>query len=283
VLVDRGRLVRGGAVPATPPSLQRRHAVSRWFGAGIGPGMQLSPSTRAAPPRPPELHRAGRARGGRHPRPLELLALALLGYVGLTAVFTLLGLAVTGPLDASVGDLDRRVAERFADGRTPAADTWSYWGSMLAETGVKIVATALVVVVLVWVWRRWDDAALVAGALILEASVFITVTFVVGRPRPDVVRLDDSPVDSSFPSGHVAAAVVYAAVVVVIARHTTKRWPVVVSSSVVAAIALTVAWARMYRGMHHLSDVVAGALLGVASLAVAVWIARAARRTEVAT
>ena len=34
------------------------------------------------------------------------------------------------------------------------------------------------------------------------------------------------------------------------------------------AVASAVAWGRMYRGMHYLSDVLAGALLGLVSLAV---------------
>ena len=43
------------------------------------------------------------------------------------------------------------------------------------------------------------------------------------------------------------------------------------------AIPLFVGWARMYRGMHHLSDVVAGLLMGLGALVILVFAARAAR------
>ena len=43
------------------------------------------------------------------------------------------------------------------------------------------------------------------------------------------------------------------------------------------AIPLFVAWARMYRGMHHLSDVIAGLLMGLGALVILVFAARAAR------
>jgi membrane-associated phospholipid phosphatase len=42
-----------------------------------------------------------------------------------------------------------------------------------------------------------------------------------------------------------------------------------VAIGLVAVVALSVALARMYRGMHFLSDVVAGAVLGAISVAVA--------------
>jgi len=116
------------------------------------------------------------------------------------------------------------------------------------------------------IWKRWNDALLVAITLVLEASIFLTVTLIVSRHRPDVTQLDSSPVDSSFPSGHVAAAVVYGAFAVIAARHTTKRRPVMLSVITASTVSIIVAWARLYRGMYHLSDVVAGALLGLASI-----------------
>ena len=196
-------------------------------------------------------------------RDVGLLAVA---YAAITAVLIAIGELITGPFDGSIGATDRRVARWFEAGRTPRLDDLSYWGSMLAETGVKIVLTAVAATVMIAVWRRWNDALLVAVALVLEACIFLTVTLVVGRHRPDVTRLDSSPVDSSFPSGHVAAAVVYGAFALIVARHTARRWPVVVAVLVAAAVSGIVGWARMYRGMHHLSDVVAGAALGLVSI-----------------
>jgi membrane-associated phospholipid phosphatase len=43
------------------------------------------------------------------------------------------------------------------------------------------------------------------------------------------------------------------------------------------AIALFVAWSRMYRGMHYVTDAGAGVLMGLAALAVIVFVARATR------
>ena len=92
------------------------------------------------------------------------------------------------------------------------------------------------------------------------------MTYLVSRPRPDVERLESSAVDSSFPSGHVAAAAAYGALVIIVYWHVRSR---IVRALVIVfsvAMPLIVGWARMHRGMHHLTDVIAGLLLGIVSV-----------------
>jgi len=49
--------------------------------------------------------------------------------------------------------------------------------------------------------------------------------------------------------------------------------------ALIAAIPVFVAWARMYRGMHHVTDSTAGVLLGIGALVVIVFATRAAGAT----
>lgn len=196
----------------------------------------------------------------------------LLAYAVLTLAWILLGRFLLG-IDRLVAN-DERFAAELAEDRTTRMDELTHWGSMLSDTTVKIVVTAILAAIAVAVWRRWHDAGMLALSLILEASVFITVTWVIGRARPDVPRLEGSPVNSSFPSGHVAAAAAYGAVVVVIAWHTRRRWLRALGVLAVALVVAAVAWARLYRGMHFLSDVIAGVALGIASIAAVWWIMR---------
>ena len=142
---------------------------------------------------------------------------------------------------------------------------------MLADTFVKIIVTAVIAGIMLAVWRSWREPLMVAIPLILEASVFITVTWIVGRPRPDVPRLEESPVDSSFPSGHTAAAAAYSAIAVVVFWRFRNVWVRTAVVVLVVAIPIIVGGARVYAGMHYLTDVVAGVLLGLASVFV-VWL-----------
>lgn len=168
----------------------------------------------------------------------------------------------------SLTRLDERLADRFVEDRTPGRTDLATWAAFPADTTTKIAATALLVIAMLWRWKRWHEAVFVASALIFEATAFITITAIVRRPRPDVERLLDSPVDSSFPSGHVAAATVYAAFAIVVFWHTRAVWARALAVVVAVLIPIAVGWARMYQGMHYLSDVAAGVVLGLVSVAI---------------
>jgi len=197
-------------------------------------------------------------------REVGILVAALLTVIG---VGTLVGLTLTdwGAPNA-ITDLDERVANAFADNRTDLLNDVVPFAAGVADTYIKIGISALICGFFLWKWRRWDEALYVALPLVFEATAFITITSIVQRPRPDVERLLESTINSSYPSGHVAAATVYAAVAVIVFRHTSNRVARTVAVMVVAAIVVAVTWARLYQGMHYLSDVVAGIVLGAVSL-----------------
>jgi len=46
-----------------------------------------------------------------------------------------------------------------------------------------------------------------ARAISLQATIFVTASAALGRPRTDVPHLDPAPPTSSYPSGHVGACV----------------------------------------------------------------------------
>jgi membrane-associated phospholipid phosphatase len=200
-------------------------------------------------------------------------ALALLAwYVGIVAVFTAVGAALTGPFGGSrLVHVDEDISRWFADGRKATFDDLAIAGRTLAETYVKIAVTLLVAAIVYAAWRAWRDVLMIVLPLVLEAASFITITWLVGRPRPDVPRLEVSPVASSFPSGHAAAATAYGAIAIVVWWRTENRVVRALAVVVVVAVPLIVAWARTYAGMHHLTDVVAGILLGAVSV-LAVWL-----------
>jgi len=167
---------------------------------------------------------------------------------------------------------DDDVAQRLVDSRTPERTDLAHWGAGIANTEIKIIVTAVIALLLIALLRRWHESLFLVATLVVEASAFVVASFIVGRSRPDVPRLLDSPVDSSFPSGHVAAATVYSALIVIVFRTTRSVAARVAIIAVCIPLPFVVGWARMYQGMHFLSDVVAGMLLGVATIALCAWI-----------
>jgi undecaprenyl-diphosphatase len=208
------------------------------------------------------------------PRPLDLrsvLAVVVGGYVVLVLTLAAFGhVLVHASLFDGLRATDDRVNRWAAHHRSGALDGFTdFWTT--AMNTVPAVAVALLVELRLSLRRRWRDAVLLLSGLALELAVFLTVNALVDRPRPDVKRLGDVPHTSSFPSGHVAATIVlYGSVALFVSlswKRDLVRW---LAWSVVVVFAGCVAFSRVYRGMHHPSDVLVGGLLGVACLAVAV-------------
>lgn len=188
-------------------------------------------------------------------------------YAAFTAAWYSLGWLLTHTLkDSWIVHNDRSMSEWFVSRRTPTLNSLTFIGSMMSDTMVKIVVTAIVAIAALIAWRRWLEPLMIVVALILEALTFITVTTLVGRPRPDVPRLEGSPVGSSYPSGHMGAAVAYSAIIVVVFWHTRRHWIRALAIVIGVLIPLCVGFSRIYRGMHFFTDVVFGALLGGASV-----------------
>lgn len=179
-------------------------------------------------------------------RLMSAAGLLVIVYLGLTAIWAGLGFLVTGPLaNTWLATVDQNVATWLVEQRTPALDDWSRIGTILAQTGVKIIATAIIAVVMFIIWRSWRDPFLICVALILEAAVFITVTGIVRRTRPDVTQLDEVSVGTGFPSGHAAAAAAYCAIAIVIFQRTRNVWIRAITVVLAVAVPLIVGISRM--------------------------------------
>lgn len=135
----------------------------------------------------------------------------------------------------------------------------------LSLLGIPIVYKCLTVLVAVWlVWRRRPVAAAYAVVTVVAGlKVAPTIKAVVRRPRPDLLDPIAGAGGYSFPSGHaVGVTVVALTLLVAILPELRAGWRrLVVLVAVVAVAAMCLA--RLALGVHYLSDVVAGVLLGV--------------------
>jgi membrane-associated phospholipid phosphatase len=183
--------------------------------------------------------------------------------LALWALVVGIGLLLTGPLDP-VDDAEESVSKAFARNRTSLwdaiTDVWSRLGNTEIVIGVCVIAVAL----LLSRTRNWRLAATPAIAIALQATIFVLAAGVVGRDRPPVPPMDTSPPTSSFPSGHVGASTALYTAFALLALRIERvwlRWTVV---AVCAVVPLLVAYARLYRGAHHVTDIVVGLLNGLA-------------------
>ncbi|WP_431917579.1 phosphatase PAP2 family protein [Nonomuraea jabiensis] len=174
--------------------------------------------------------------------------------------------------------------------RSLAADRTSLWntltdfGSSLSDTPYIVALTAIAAIVFRLVYRRWRESIFLVAAVWSQSLIFLATTEAVGRHRPPVRHIDPAPPTSSFPSGHVSAAVAfYCGMALVLTTHVRSRVLQVLIWVLGIAAPLAVGLSRLYRGMHFLTDVLWGVLLGVGCVVMAaraILYARERRRSE---
>jgi undecaprenyl-diphosphatase len=214
---------------------------------------------------------------GRHPAAVFVAAL-LTGFAVLALVSIALGLVVTDVLLDSGGL--RRADNGFVDSlvaeRTPfLTDASSVFSTVGGAPLLPILVGAIAIVAAVL--RQWLVAAFAVFALIVESATYRVTTLAVPRDRPHVHRLEGLPADASYPSGHTAAAIaVYVGLVLLLTSRFPTRALRVSAWAVAIVIPVLVAFARMYRGMHHPLDVAGGLVIGIGALLVLLFATRAA-------
>ncbi|WP_297083720.1 phosphatase PAP2 family protein [uncultured Demequina sp.] len=165
--------------------------------------------------------------------------------------------------------IDQPLLEWFAEHRTD--------GLTAVMEGITVLFGPVVLPILVGVgclvwWRRsgsWRDPALLVGAMIVSTLLSVAIKATVARPRPaeEFQVVPGQEASFSFPSGHSTgtATLVLVAAYLLWRRHRGKRALVAFALGSVALIGL-VATTRLYLGYHFLSDVLAGACLGLFTL-----------------
>ncbi len=124
-----------------------------------------------------------------------------------------------------------------------------------------VTAPVIVVVgVFLTIRRRWEALAFWALAMIVSQLLIGPVKDLYERARPTLPLVETT--GFSFPSGHAtASAAIAVALVIVLVRAGPKRRNL---GMLAAAFAFLMASSRVYLRAHWLSDVVAGAALGIA-------------------
>ncbi|EFL15177.1 phosphatase PAP2 family protein, partial [Streptomyces sp. C] len=155
---------------------------------------------------------------------------------------------------------DRRLFDLVAQRHWPGAERVLPALGRAANHGVLWGATAAAITV-VGSPRARKGALTAAASLALASATINTVgKWSVRRPRPllegvPVARLPAVPPwTTSFPSGHSASAAAFTAGLAL----ESPGW-----GAAVAPVAASVAFSRVYTGVHYPSDVLAGAALGV--------------------
>jgi undecaprenyl-diphosphatase len=218
---------------------------------------------------------------GWHPVAVYVVTLVA-GYVVVVAVAIAFGLLLVHAILPfhGIGSADEHVNEVLSRHRSSDLNDATDVGSMIGDVPM-IPGLVTLAVVVAAALRRWLVAGLVLGAILVEVATYRLTSLLVHRERPTVPRLDDLPANQSYPSGHVAASVaVYGGLALVLGWSVRRRSLAAVAWALAVGLVAIVAFSRMDRGMHHPIDAAAGALVGAASIVVALLAVRTAGQVE---
>lgn len=225
-----------------------------------------------APRLPPRVRQCADYMRGRV-RPGGVFGLRLTtGLLSVTALSVLFGALLE---DVTAGDgvalidhpVARFVAAHRASGVTSAMKTVSLVGSPLGVAAFALACAGVVSVMR----RNWSAMVAVAAGTGGIAVIIAALKALIGRSRPPVAQAVDTAAGYAFPSGHAASAT---ATLAVLAFVSTRRFRGVATRAAAwaaaAADAVLVSVSRVYLGVHWLSDVLGGMLIGALWAAVVV-------------
>lgn len=181
--------------------------------------------------------------------------LLLLSSLTALSAWTLVVLHADGPLtiDAQLNHLLGTLSLPLLTG----------WSQVMAKAGDVLGVVALIAPWLIWllIKRHYTAFGHVLGGLLGVAVLNTLGKEVIGRARPDVP--DYLAHSLSYPSAHTSTAVVlYGMAAAFIAQsmpRSQRFWPYWIAIVIVVPMALS----RLIIGVHWLSDLIGGALLGL--------------------
>ncbi len=129
---------------------------------------------------------------------------------------------------------------------------FGYWG--------VIPVTSVISLVLLY-RQRWRSLTYILITMVGSTFINRTAKLLFHRTRPSFWDAFSHPSGFAFPSGHAMASMSLVSALVILTWGTRWCWLVVLFGSVFVG---TIAWTRLYLGVHFPSDILAGWMVSLA-------------------
>lgn len=195
---------------------------------------------------------------------LSLLTLAFFYVIALLAG-VVEDLITSDPIVAA----DVRIANLFFVFRAETLTAIFSWITLLGKSQIILVFIA-VSVALLWLWRKNAYLLPLFIAVIGSETFTYLGKLAFHRPRPELAVYAEH--SFSFPSGHATIAVAFYGFLGYFLIRVTQSWTTKVNIFFTTiAIIIAIGFSRIYLGVHYISDVWSGYLVGAMWLIIAIF------------
>jgi len=189
----------------------------------------------------------------------KFLTLSLL--LGLTAAIAMLiffGWLTSEVLEGETRHFDETTRDAVHQFASPLLTTIMRGVSFIGSTLALTIGT--IVVVVQFAMRKWGrEARLFAITMIGAGLLNITLKLAFKRPRPVPFFNLTAPETYSFPSGHsLTSACFFGALAAILTARVKSRRLRVIVWVVCTLMFVVIGFSRIYLGVHHTTDVIAG-------------------------
>ena len=160
-----------------------------------------------------------------------------------------------------MNSLDIAISNYFSLIRTQPLTEFMYLVSTFFDVSFFTVLICLCVALLVYIIRGKKYSYLFLGVMMVQAGavLFLKNIFNVARPTDAVINA----FGQSFPSYHATAVTVFFTMLMYIFDSHFKTVGRIIFNSICVSLILLVVSSRIYLGVHWLSDVLGGVILGI--------------------
>ena len=166
--------------------------------------------------------------------------------------------------DGATQEFDEAVLRWMAAHQVPWVQHAMFEITLLG-TGLVLMTMVAVAGTFLWLTEHRFSALLLLIATWGGVAINSLLKSTFDRPRPQVFEWGAQVLTSSFPSGHaMTATITYGTVAYLAARLQRRRLSRWITMGLAGLMIILICTSRLYLGVHYPSDVVAGALMGLA-------------------